>query len=112
MYKTMSSPRNIKMKSPIYTLSTITASGFISGAIGAVFISKVIYNLKNAAFNGIMIDESMFIDLTKYLVFFDMHVKAGEPHSSFLKLNCLHDQNAEGVFHGLLLVLGKFGFEV
>ena len=30
MYKTRSSPRNINMKSPIYTISTITESDFIS----------------------------------------------------------------------------------
>ena len=30
MYKTGSSPRNINMKSPIYIISTITASDFIS----------------------------------------------------------------------------------
>ena len=51
-----------------------------------MFISKVIADLKNAAFIGIMIDESMFIDLIEYLIVFAMYVKAGELHSRFLKL--------------------------
>ena len=59
-----------------------------------------------------MIDESMFIDLTEYLVVFAMYVKAGELHCRFLKLKCLHNQSAEGVFQGLLLVLEEFRIEV
>ena len=84
----------------------------ICEAIEAVFISKVIADLKNAAFIGIMIDESMFIDLTEYLIVFAMYVKAGELHSRFIKLKCLHDQSSEGVFQGLLSVLGEFGVEI
>ena len=84
----------------------------ICEAIEAVFISKVIADLKNAAFIGIMIDESMFIDLTEYLIVFAIYVKAGELHSRFLQLKFLHDQSAEGVFQGLLSVLGEFGVQI
>lgn len=45
------------------TKNTDLSVGRFGEAIEAVFISKVIPNLKNAAFIGIMIDESMFIDL-------------------------------------------------
>ena len=38
----------------------------ICEAIQAVFIPKVIADLKNAAFIGIVIDKSMFIDLTDF----------------------------------------------
>ena len=62
-----------------------------------MFIAKVIADLKNAAFIGIMIDKSMFINLAEYVIVFAMYVKAGELHSRILKLKCLHDQNAEGV---------------
>ena len=54
----------------------------------------------------------MFIDLMEFLIVFAMYVKAGELHSWFLKLKCLYDKSAEGVFQGLLSVLGEFGVEV
>ena len=54
----------------------------------------------------------MFIDLTEHLIAFAIYVKAGEPDSRFLKLKCLHDQSAEGVFQGLLSELGEFGVEI
>ena len=41
-----------------------------------------------------------------------MYVTAGELHSRFLKLKCLHDQSTEGVFQGLLSVLREFGVEI
>ena len=50
-----------------------------------MFIYKVIAGLKNAAFIGIMIDESMFIDLMEYLIVFAMYVKARELHSRVSK---------------------------
>ena len=90
---------------------TQTSAWQICQASEAVFILKAIADLKNAAFIGIVMGESMFIHLTECLVVFGMYVKAGELHSRFMKLKCLHDQIAEEVFQGLLLVLGESRFQ-
>ena len=52
MYKTKSSPRNINMKSLIYTISTITTPNLISAALFYATPSNILLGRATAIYNG------------------------------------------------------------